>query len=95
VKEVVIPYVRFPADDRARPGDALDREVMGLDADLRRGVAKAQAAKRAASEEQVFISVKDSDKRAPSKISRSLAQLGFSLYSTSGTAKVLAAGRIE
>jgi carbamoyl-phosphate synthase large subunit len=38
----------------------------------------------------VFLSVKDADKPRAVALARQLAALGFSLYSTSGTAKTLA-----
>ena len=72
-------------------------EVMGLDDDLGVAFAKAQAAAKPGLpvKGNVFISVKDADKTRAVEISRALAQLGFALYSTSGTAKVLAAAGIE
>jgi carbamoyl-phosphate synthase large subunit len=67
-------------------------EVMGLDADLGIAFAKAQAAAKPGlpSCGNVFLSVKDSDKPHAVELARSLEELGFTIYSTSGTAKVLA-----
>ena len=43
----------------------------------------------------VFLSVKDSDKPRALEIGKRLAALGFTIYSTSGTAKVLADAGVE
>jgi len=66
-------------------------EVMGLDDDLGLAFAKAQAAAKPGlpTKGNVFLSVKDADKGRAVEIARGLADLGFNLYSTSGTAKVL------
>jgi carbamoyl-phosphate synthase large subunit len=98
VKEVVIPYVRFPGATIALgPEMRSTGEVMGLDDDLGVAFAKAQAAAKPGLpvKGNVFISVKDSDKPRAVEIARALAGLGFGLYSTSGTAKYLAAAGIE
>jgi carbamoyl-phosphate synthase large subunit len=93
VKEAVFPFVRFPGATIALgPEMRSTGEVMGLDADLGIAFAKAQAAAKPGlpSCGNVFLSVKDSDKPHAVELARSLEELGFTIYSTSGTAKVLA-----
>ena len=65
---------------------------MGIDDDLGVAFAKAQAAAKPGLpvKGNVFLSVKDADKPRAVEIARQLEQLGFALYSTSGTAKTLA-----
>jgi carbamoyl-phosphate synthase large subunit len=67
-------------------------EVMGLDDDLGVAFAKAQAAAKPGLpvKGHVFFSVKDADKSRAVDVARSLEKLGFEIYSTSGTARVLA-----
>jgi carbamoyl-phosphate synthase large subunit len=98
VKEAVFPFVRFPGAVIALgPEMRSTGEVMGLDDDLGLAFAKAQAAAKPGlpSSGNVFLSVKDGDKRPAVEIARALAELGFSLYSTSGTAKFLAENGVE
>jgi carbamoyl-phosphate synthase large subunit len=66
---------------------------MGLDPDLGIAYAKTQMAAQPALPEsgQVFLSVKDSDKPAAIAVARELVELGFTLCSTSGTARALEA----
>jgi carbamoyl-phosphate synthase large subunit len=66
-------------------------EVMGLDDDLGMAFAKAQAAAKPGLPVQgnVFLSVKDANKPRAVEIARGLEALGFTIYSTSGTAKSL------
>ena len=65
---------------------------MGLDADLGVAFAKAQAAAKPGLPiaGNVFLSVKDADKPLVVDTARQLVALGFSIYSTGGTVKVLA-----
>jgi carbamoyl-phosphate synthase large subunit len=93
VKEAVFPFVRFPGATIALgPEMRSTGEVMGLDEDLGLAFAKAQAAAKPGlpTKGNVFLSVKDADKDHVVKIAQALAELGFNLYSTSGTAQVLA-----
>jgi carbamoyl-phosphate synthase large subunit len=93
VKEAVFPFVRFPGATIALgPEMRSTGEVMGLDADLGIAFAKAQAAAKPGlpTEGNVFLSVKDADKPHAVAIGRALSEMGFTLYSTSGTAKTLA-----
>ena len=92
VKEAVFPFARFPGSAIAlTPEMRSTGEVMGLDTDLGVAYAKTQMAANPPLPEKgkVFISVKDEDKLPSVSIARRLVQLGFSLYSTNGTAKVL------
>ncbi|MCR6654828.1 MAG: carbamoyl-phosphate synthase large subunit [Opitutus sp.] len=93
VKEAVFPFVRFPgAAIVLGPEMRSTGEVMGLDADLGVAFAKAQAAAKPGlpTKGNVFLSVKDGDKARAVNIARQLEALGFAIYSTSGTAQILA-----
>ncbi len=93
VKEAVFPFVRFPGATIALgPEMRSTGEVMGIDADLGLAFAKAQAAAKPGLpvKGNVFLSVKDADKARAADIGRQLIELGFTLCSTSGTAKTLA-----
>jgi carbamoyl-phosphate synthase large subunit len=89
VKEAVFPFAKFPGIDISLgPEMKSTGEVMGIDADLGMAYAKAQMA---ASAElplsgNIFISVKDSDKDDAVALARQFIELGFTIYSTSGTA---------
>jgi carbamoyl-phosphate synthase large subunit len=92
VKEAVFPFVRFPGATIALgPEMRSTGEVMGVDDDLGVAFAKAQAAAKPGlpTKGNVFLSVKDADKPRAVELARQLEGLGFSIYSTSGTAKVL------
>jgi len=94
VKEAVFPFVRFPGAPVAlTPEMRSTGEVMGLDEDLGLAYAKTQMAAQPPLPEsgQVFLSVKDSDKAGAIAIARELVDLGFTLCSTSGTARALEA----
>jgi carbamoyl-phosphate synthase large subunit len=98
VKEAVFPFVRFPgATIVLGPEMRSTGEVMGLDEDLGVAFAKAQAAAKPGlpTGGNVFLSVKDADKPRAVALARQLEELGFSLYSTGGTAKVLAEAGIK
>mgnify|MGYP006087687115 CR=1 FL=1 len=98
VKESVFPFVRFPgATITLGPEMRSTGEVMGLDNDLGVAFAKAQAAAKPGlpSGGNVFLSVKDEDKPLAVDIARRLAKLGFKIFSTGGTAKVLSENGVE
>jgi carbamoyl-phosphate synthase large subunit len=97
VKEAVFPFVRFPGATIALgPEMRSTGEVMGIDADLGIAFAKAQAAAKPGlpTGGNVFLSVKDADKPRAVEIARALSEMGFTIHSTSGTAKTLAASGI-
>ncbi|MDX2185879.1 MAG: carbamoyl-phosphate synthase large subunit [Opitutaceae bacterium] len=98
VKEAVFPFVRFPgATITLGPEMRSTGEVMGLDEDLGIAFAKAQAAAKPGlpTKGNVFLSVKDGDKTRAVQIAHDLLELGFEIYSTSGTADALAAAGIK
>jgi carbamoyl-phosphate synthase large subunit len=97
VKEAVLPFKRF----RTPEGQVVDTvlgpemrstgEVMGVDVDFPAAFAKSQAAAYGGLPRggRAFISVADKDKRAMLFPAKRLADLGFELLATPGTAEVL------
>src|SRR3712207_3673643 len=97
VKEAVLPFHRF----RTREGHGVDPllgpemkstgEVMGIDVAFGQAFAKSQAAAYGSlpTTGRVFVSVADRDKRAMIFPVRRLADLGFEVLATTGTAEVL------
>ena len=95
VKEAVFPFARFPGVDvLLGPEMKSTGEVMGLDRDFGRAFAKAQLAAGGTLPEsgRAFISVRDRDKPPAVELGRRLAELGFSLVATRGTAQALRDG---
>jgi carbamoyl-phosphate synthase large subunit len=93
VKEAVFPFARFPGVDLILgPEMKSTGEVMGLDADFGRAFAKAQLGAGIELPQQgtVFVSVRDGDKAALVEPCRQLAEWGFELIATRGTAATLA-----
>jgi carbamoyl-phosphate synthase large subunit len=97
VKEAVLPFKRFRTPD-GRVVDAIlgpemrsTGEVMGLDEDFPRAFAKSQSAAYGGlpTRGRVFVSVADGDKRAMVLPVKRLADLGFEVLATDGTARVL------
>ena len=98
VKEAVFPFARFPgAEITLGPEMRSTGEVMGIDHDFAYAFAKAQlgAGVRLPLSGAVFISVKDADKPAIAPICKDLAELGFSLVATGGTAAFLQHAGLE
>jgi carbamoyl-phosphate synthase large subunit len=94
VKAAVFPFQRFPGSDPVLgPEMRSTGEVMASAADYPTALAKAErAAGRPLPEGgTAFLSVRDSDKDAVATVAAALADLGFSLSATSGTARTLAA----
>jgi carbamoyl-phosphate synthase large subunit len=92
VKEAVFPFIKFPGTDiTLGPEMRSTGEVMGLDQDLGIAYAKAQMSAQPALPESgnVFISVKDSDKKHIAPIAREFAEAGFKIHATKGTLAVL------
>jgi carbamoyl-phosphate synthase large subunit len=92
VKESVFPFNRFPGVDIILgPEMKSTGEVMGIDTDFSRAYIKSQiaAGQNLPCKGNVFISVRDKDKRAIVFIAKKLQDLGFHLYATSGTAAAL------
>jgi len=89
VKEAVFPFARFPnVDTILGPEMKSTGEVMGLDASFERAFAKAQlgAGVRLPEAGTVFVSIKDSDKKGLPALARRLAEMGFAIRATRGTA---------
>ncbi|PZQ44580.1 MAG: carbamoyl phosphate synthase large subunit, partial [Micavibrio aeruginosavorus] len=92
VKAPVFPFNRFPGTDvLLGPEMKSTGEVMGLDKDVAQAFAKSQIGAGTILPKQgtVFLSVKDSDKENLVPIARELAEMGFKLVATGGTAKLL------
>jgi carbamoyl-phosphate synthase large subunit len=92
VKEAVFPFVKFPGVDVVLgPEMKSTGEVMGIDRDFRMAYLKSQIAAGSVlpASGKVFVSVKNRDKRVVVTLARRLADLGFSMVATTGTARVL------
>jgi carbamoyl-phosphate synthase large subunit len=92
VKAAVLPFGRFPGVDTVLgPEMRSTGEVMGIDVDPGAALAKAMVAAGHAlpMTGTVFVSVANRDKRAIVFPAKRLADLGFDLLATSGTAGVL------
>ena len=98
VKESVFPFKRFPRIDPVlSPEMKSTGEVMGIDSDFGRAYAKSQiaAGQNLPEKGRVFISVRNNDKRSIIFIAKRLADLGFTLLTTTGTSKVLTSNGLE
>jgi carbamoyl-phosphate synthase large subunit len=98
VKEAVLPFDRFPdVDTVLGPEMRSTGEVMGIDRSFGLAFTKSQAAAGNQLPEHgtVFLSLADRDKRAGMVAARLLAELGFSLVATTGTAAALQAEGIR
>ena len=94
VKAAVFPFQRFPGSDPVLgPEMRSTGEVMASAADYPTALAKAEraAGRPLPSAGTAFLSVCDADKDAVVPVAAGLAELGFALSATSGTARVLAA----
>jgi carbamoyl-phosphate synthase large subunit len=92
VKAAVLPFGRFPGVDTVLgPEMKSTGEVMGIDEDPGMALAKAMVAAGHALpiEGSVFVSVANRDKRAIVFPARRLADMGFRLLATGGTAGLL------
>ncbi|WP_262694663.1 carbamoyl-phosphate synthase large subunit [Kordiimonas aquimaris] len=92
VKEVVIPWARFPGVDvLLGPEMKSTGEVMGIDASFPIAFYKSQLAAGVPLPEsgKVFLSVKDSDKYALVPMARDLINMGYAVIATGGTAAYL------
>jgi carbamoyl-phosphate synthase large subunit len=98
VKAAVLPFARFPgADPVLGPEMRATGEVMASAVDLPSAFAKAE---RAAGRPlpitgTAFLSVRDADKAAVVDVATGLADLGFKLLATSGTAAMLAGAGLD
>ena len=97
VKEAVLPFHRFRradgtgVDSLLSPEMKSTGEVMGIDADFGRAFAKSQTAAYGSlpAHGAVFVSVANKDKRALLFPVKRLADLGFEIFATEGTADML------
>ncbi|TYQ11660.1 UNVERIFIED_ORG: carbamoyl-phosphate synthase large subunit [Gordonia westfalica J30] len=97
VKEAVLPFNRFRREDGSGVDNLLSPEmkstgeVMGIDADFGRAFAKSQTAAYGSlpTSGKIFVSVANKDKRALIFPVKHLADLGFEILATEGTADVL------
>ncbi|TIC85461.1 carbamoyl-phosphate synthase large subunit [Nocardioides sp. GY 10127] len=97
VKEAVMPFNRFRAPDGSQVDTVLGPEmkstgeVMGFDADFGTAFAKSQAAAFGVlpTSGAVFVSMANRDKRSMIFPVKVLAELGFEIMATQGTAEVL------
>lgn len=97
VKEAVLPFARFRTADGQMVDSLLGPEmrstgeVMGIDADFGAAFAKSQLAAYGGLPEAgtVFVSIANRDKRSMIFPVRHLADLGFRILATQGTADVL------
>jgi carbamoyl-phosphate synthase large subunit len=93
VKEAVLPFNRFPGvDSRLGPEMRSTGEVMGIDANFGAAFAKSQAGTGAMvlpEKGTVFVSIANRDKRALIFPVKRLAELGFQILATEGTAATL------
>ncbi|HET6524948.1 carbamoyl-phosphate synthase large subunit [Sphingopyxis sp.] len=98
VKEAVFPFARFPGTDPVlSPEMKSTGEVMGIDADFNLAFAKAQlgAGDRLPTTGRLFVSVKDSDKPRIIGAVKQLADWGWKVIATGGTADYLAGQGID
>jgi carbamoyl-phosphate synthase large subunit len=98
VKEAVLPFSRFPGVDTVLgPEMRSTGEVMGIGESFGIAFAKAQlaAGTKLPDTGQVFMSLADRDKVIGLSLARELAELGFSIAATVGTAGYLRAHDVE
>jgi len=92
VKEVVIPFARFPGVDvLLGPEMKSTGEVMGIDRDFATAFYKSQLAAGVTlpTKGTVFVSVKESDKYALIPMVKEMIDLGYDIVATRGTASYL------
>ncbi|HKY01436.1 MAG TPA: carbamoyl-phosphate synthase large subunit, partial [Burkholderiales bacterium] len=93
VKEAVFPFIKFPGVDTILgPEMKSTGEVMGVGNSFGEAFVKSQLAAgiKLPKGGNAFISVRNSDKAAAVEVGKQLAELGFGLIATKGTAAALA-----
>ena len=98
VKESVFPFIKFPgADAILGPEMKSTGEVMGIDKTFGLAYAKSQiaAGQRLPTKGNVLITIRDTDKPKVVSFAGKLANLGFKLFDTGGTAEVIRQNGIE
>ena len=97
VKESVLPFNKFPGVDTVLgPEMKSTGEVMGVAPTFGEAYYKAQlgAGTHVPLSGPVFISVRDSDKRVTIMLAQQLADMGYEILSTRGTARTLERGGV-
>jgi carbamoyl-phosphate synthase large subunit len=98
VKEAVFPFVRFPSEDPVLgPEMRSTGEVMGVGPDFGIAFAKAQlgAGTHIPRDGTAFLSVNENDRVNLEPVAAGLADLGFRILATKGTAQHLRSAGIE
>src|SRR5271165_3528992 len=98
VKEAVFPFARFPnVDTILGPEMRSTGEVIGLDTSFERAFAKSQlgAGIRLPDKGTVFLSIRDGDKAGLPALARRLADMGFRIMATKGTAAKIREAGVE
>ena len=88
IKEAVFPFNKFPNTDVILgPEMKSTGEVMGIDKDFDMAFLKSQlaAGQKINNIKNIFISVKDDDKKAILTIAKELSEYKFNIYTTKGT----------
>jgi carbamoyl-phosphate synthase large subunit len=97
VKEAVLPFVKFPGVDALLgPEMKSTGEVMGIDREFGLAFSKSQVGASGAlpTEGTVFLSVREKDKPLIRPLAKQLADMGFRLVATAGTAGSLQAAGV-
>ncbi|MDD5176733.1 MAG: carbamoyl-phosphate synthase large subunit [Sterolibacterium sp.] len=97
VKEAVFPFIKFPGVDTILgPEMKSTGEVMGVGRSFAEAFVKSQlaAGTKLPSSGKAFISVKPADRQKAVEVARELAEIGFTLVATRGTAAAIAAAGI-
>jgi carbamoyl-phosphate synthase large subunit len=92
VKEAVFPFIKFPGVDTILgPEMKSTGEVMGVGETFAEAFVKSQlaASVKLPKDGKIFISVREADKPGVVEIARSLAELGFTILATRGTAALI------
>ncbi len=98
VKEAVFPFIKFPGVDTVLgPEMKSTGEVMGVGESFGEAFVKSQLAAgvKLPASGRVFISVRNADKARVIETARMLAELGFELVATRGTAAALEAAGVS
>ncbi|MBS0358851.1 MAG: carbamoyl-phosphate synthase large subunit, partial [Proteobacteria bacterium] len=97
IKLPVFPFAKFPfVDSLLGPEMKSTGEVMGINKRFGQAFAKAQLAASVNIERRrnAFVSVRDDDKSHVAEIAKRLVELGFEVYATAGTARLIEAAAI-
>lgn len=92
VKESVFPFIKLPeVDPVLGPEMKSTGEVLGIDTNYGKGYFKAQiaAGNKLPMKGAVFVSVRDSDKKAIVPVVKNLRDMNFDIYATKGTSEAL------